>query len=92
VALDSLQGSVVNRGPCLAWSPWSQPATDEQPPFHAFQSSPGIPGPGMRPYWKLNTSGKITTTIHAHTAYTGRYAVCHRSRGVKPFFLRRNLA
>ncbi len=23
-------------------------------------------------YWKLNTSGKTTTTIHAHTAYTGR--------------------
>ena len=54
----------------------------------------GRPLPGLipPPYRKLNTSGKITTTTHAHTAYTGRYAVCHRSRAVNPTCRRRNFA
>ncbi len=51
-----------------------------------------LPAVDTSPYWKLNTSGKITTTTHAHTAYTGRYAVCHRSSGVNPTCRRRNLA
>lgn len=43
-------------------------------------------------YWNRNTIGKITTTMHAHTAYTGMYAVCHRSSGAKPSRFPTNLA
>ncbi len=44
------------------------------------------------PYWKPKTSGKTTTTTHIHTRYTGRYDVCHRSRGPKATRLPRNFA
>jgi hypothetical protein len=35
-------------------------------------AGPCAAAPVLPPYWNLNTRGKITTTIHAHTAYTGR--------------------
>ncbi len=39
--------------------------------------------PDSRPCWNLNTRGKTTTPIHAHTAYTGRQAVCQRAQGLE---------
>ncbi len=42
-------------------------------------------------YRKLNANGKMTTITHAHTAYTGRYAVCQRSTVLNTTCLRRNI-
>jgi hypothetical protein len=43
-------------------------------------------------YLNPNTGGKSTTTTHAHSAYTGRYAVCHRSSCVNAARPARNRA
>lgn len=80
------------RGETLEWAEgWFDPDDFDAATATKSMFLPKTPR-AAAPYRKLNTSGKITTTTHVHTAYTGRYRVCHRSRRVNPTRRSRNLA